>query len=78
MTRQVKLIRWETEHTRALIDAGHNHAIVGKARAVLTDFLLESGITRAPYYPADYALIERLRVQFASFWKQELAAEVSR
>lgn len=61
MQRQAKLIRWETTSIRKLRLLGHNHGIIGKARAALGDFLVDSGMTQAPYYPVDAGCISELQ-----------------
>ncbi|MEK7752906.1 MAG: hypothetical protein AAB654_13375, partial [Acidobacteriota bacterium] len=71
MRRQARLVRWESEHIQRLRQLGHLHAIVGKARVALSGFLLDRGHTRAPYYPADPAIIAELRREFDTFWAEE-------
>lgn len=73
MQRQAKLIQWETSVTGPLIAAGHNHAVLGKARAALSGFLLDNGITQAPYYPVEPAAMAAMKRQFESFWADEIA-----
>ncbi len=75
MDRQKKLICWESQSTKLLVARGHNHAILGKARASFTGAIIDSGLTRAPYNPADAGLIQQLKSQFQSFWAQEMAEE---
>jgi dihydrodipicolinate synthase/N-acetylneuraminate lyase len=69
---QVKLWRWERTHITPLRQAGHRHAIVGKARAALSGFLEDSGRTRAPYYPVDPQLQATLKLAFDEFWAEEI------
>lgn len=76
MARQAKLIRWETSFVRKLRAPGHLHGIIGKARAALGGFLLETGATRAPYYPVDPALVSLLKQEFETYWAIEIAAEL--
>lgn len=75
MVRQAKLIRWEKEFLEPLFVRGHNHAIIGKARVALRDSVADNGLTRAPYYPCDPALIQELKKQFQIFWSEEIADE---
>jgi hypothetical protein len=69
---QVKLWKWERTHIAPLRQAGHRHAIVGKARAALSGFLEDSGRTRAPYYPVDAQLQAVLKRAFDAFWADEV------
>ena len=73
MQRQAKLIRWEVEYMAKLDEIGYEHGIQAKARAPLTDFLVDSGVTRAPYYPVEAKLIEDLKNHFDIFWAGEKA-----
>ena len=76
MARQAKLIRWETEFLEKLFGHGHNHGIIGKARASFSGLVADSGLTRAPYYPADPAVVQELKKQFQVFWSEEIAKEL--
>jgi len=69
---QRKLWKWECTHIAPLRQAGHRHAIVGKARAALSGFLEDSGWTRAPYYPVDAQLQAALKRAFDAFWADEI------
>jgi len=77
MIRQAKLIRWEKEFLQPLFQCGHNHGIIGKARVSLSDLVADNGLTRAPYYPVDSALVKQLKQQFQSFWSEEIAEELA-
>jgi hypothetical protein len=70
-------MRWELEHISKLRTAGHLHGIIGKARAALSGFLEDSGLTRPPYYPVPDALQAELRRAFRDYWADELVAEGS-
>lgn len=76
MARQAKLIRWETEFLEQLFVHGHNHGIIGKARASFSGLVADNGLTRAPYYPADPAVVQELKKQFQVFWSEEIAKEL--
>jgi dihydrodipicolinate synthase/N-acetylneuraminate lyase len=71
----VKLMQWELTHIAPLRQAGHLHAIIGRARAALSGFLEDSGGTRAPYYPIAPEMQEQLQRAFNDYWADELAAE---
>jgi len=70
-----KLNEWEFIHIKPLRDAGHLHGIISKARAALTGFLEDSGLTRAPYYPVPEKGQRDLKSAFDQFWAKELAEE---
>lgn len=70
-----KLIEWELTHMQDIHASGHSHGIIGKARGALTDFLEDTGITRAPYYSVSKELRARLEAGFKHYWAAELAAE---
>lgn len=70
-----KLNEWEFTHIKPLRDAGHLHGIISKARAALTGFLEDSGLTRAPYYPVPEKAQRELKSAFEQFWAKELAEE---
>jgi len=70
-----KLNEWEFNHIKPIRDAGHLHGIIGKARAALTGFLEDSGLTRPPYYPVSDAIQLGLKSAFEQFWASELADE---
>jgi len=70
MERQARLVVWETDFVARLRQPGHNHGIIGKARAALSGVLVDAGQTRAPYYPVDPALIGALRREFEEYWSQ--------
>jgi hypothetical protein len=70
-----KLIRWELAHIAPLRAAGHLHGIISKARAALTDFLVDSGYTQPPYYPISGAMMTELKRAFDHYWADEAAAE---
>jgi 4-hydroxy-tetrahydrodipicolinate synthase len=72
MRRQCKLILWERGFIQKLRQMGHNHGVIGKARAALTGFLIDSGLTRPPYYPIDANFIEDLKREFLNFWADDL------
>jgi hypothetical protein len=71
----LKLIEWEITHTAPLRQAGYRHGILGKARAALTGFLEDSGITRPPYQAVSAKHQADYRRAFDEFWSAELAAE---
>jgi dihydrodipicolinate synthase/N-acetylneuraminate lyase len=73
-----KLNEWEFSHIKPIRDAGHLHGIIGKARAALTGFLEDSGITRAPYSPVPEVLQRKLKAAFRRFWAKELVDEPRR
>ncbi len=72
---QKKLIKWELSGVQPLRDAGHRHAIIGKARAELTGWLEESGCTRPPYYPVSRELITDMKKAFEEYWAHEIEEE---
>ncbi len=72
---QKKLIKWELSGVQPLREAGHKHAIIGKARAELTGWLEESGCTRPPYYPVPQELITAMKKAFETYWADEIAKE---
>jgi len=72
-----KLTQWEQTHVQPIRNAGHLHGIIGKARAALTGFLEDTGITRAPYSPVPEEMQRKLKAAFQEFWVQELADEPS-
>lgn len=72
MSRQSKLIRWETNFISRLRQLGHNHGIIGKARAALNGFLVDEGRTRPPYYSIEASVLEELKREFKTFWADEL------
>lgn len=67
-----KLIEWELMHVRPLREAGHQHGIIGKARAALTGFLEDAGQTRPPYYPIPAEQQRQLKAAFGAFWGKEI------
>jgi dihydrodipicolinate synthase/N-acetylneuraminate lyase len=71
-----KLIGWELKHIRPLREAGYLHGIVGKARAGLTGFLEDTGLTRPPYYPVDPGLIDQMSAAFKVYWAEEIRTGV--
>jgi dihydrodipicolinate synthase/N-acetylneuraminate lyase len=71
-----KLNEWEFTHIKPIRDAGHLHGIISKARAALTGFLEDSGLTRAPYYPVPEKAQRELKSAFDQFWAKELAEEL--
>jgi len=75
VTRQKRLVRWETEHLAEIFAAGHMHAPVTKALAALSGFLEDHHVTRPPYYAADPAVRMRMQEAFDQFWAEELALE---
>jgi dihydrodipicolinate synthase/N-acetylneuraminate lyase len=70
-----KLNEWEFTHIKPVRDAGHLHGIIGKARAALTGFLEDTGITRAPYSPVSEEMQRKLKAAFEQFWATEIADE---
>jgi dihydrodipicolinate synthase/N-acetylneuraminate lyase len=70
-----KLLGWELMHSRPLHEAGHRHGVIGKARAILTGFLEETGRTRPPYYPVSSEMQREYKVAFEAYWSNEIAAE---
>lgn len=72
MERQRKLILWERGFIQRLRQQGHNHGVVGKARAALSGFLAGECVTRPPYYPIDPNMIKELKQAFVTFWAHEL------
>jgi 4-hydroxy-tetrahydrodipicolinate synthase len=74
-TYHKKLMCWELLHIRKLRQAGHLHGIIGKARAALTGFLEDSGLTKPPYYPVSPQMQAELRGAFLKYWAEELQEE---
>ncbi len=70
-----KLIDWESKNFNSIRDAGYRHGIVGKARATLTGWLEDSGITRPPYYPVLVKMQRELKQAFDEYWAPEITAE---
>ena len=75
LARHMKLMQWEIDHASKLSKAGHRHGIIGKARAALTSFLEDSGVTRAPYYPVPDDMRQELQRAFNEVWAEEIRAE---
>jgi hydratase-aldolase len=73
--RHKKLMAWEVNHTQKLSTRGFRHGIIGKARASLSGILQDSGLSRAPYYPAPAELLQELRPAFDEYWAEEIAEE---
>ena len=67
-----RLLTWEQTHIAPLRAAGHLHATIGKARAALTGFLRDTGVTRAPYYPVCDSMQAELKRVFQQYWSGEL------
>jgi 4-hydroxy-tetrahydrodipicolinate synthase len=72
MRRQCKLILWERGFIQKLREMGHNHGVIAKARASLTGFLTDGGLTRPPYYPIDPNIAGELKREFVDFWADDL------
>ena len=70
-----KLLKWELTHIAPLRAAGHFHGIISKARAALSEFLVDSGITQPPYYPVSKSMQAELKAAFGQYWAEELQAE---
>jgi 4-hydroxy-tetrahydrodipicolinate synthase len=70
-----KLLQWELTHLQAIVAAGHNHGIIGKAQGALTGFLEDTGITRPPYGPVPPDLQRQLKAAFDQYWEPEIADE---
>lgn len=70
-----KLSQWELEYVAPVVDAGHRHAVVGRALRLLSGFLIEGTDTRAPYYPIAARLQSQLKSDFETFWAGELREE---
>ncbi|QDS98828.1 dihydrodipicolinate synthase family protein [Adhaeretor mobilis] len=73
MSMQLKLNGWEFECIEPLVREGYLHGIVGKARGAVTNFLEDSGHTRAPYQPVPAEKAQRLTEQFQQGWHEEIA-----
>jgi 4-hydroxy-tetrahydrodipicolinate synthase len=67
-----KLLGWEQAHIAPLRAAGHLHAILGKARAALTGFLRDTGVTRPPYQPVSESMQAEVKRAFDQYWADEL------
>ncbi len=70
-----KLIQWEQSAIQPLRDTGHKHGIIGKARAELTDWLEDTGSSRAPYYPVSKDLRDQMKEAFERYWADEIRQE---
>lgn len=70
-----RLIEFELAHVQPIVEAGHSHGIIGKARGALTPFLEETGITKAPYTPVSHELWEQLKIGFERYWAAEIESE---
>jgi 4-hydroxy-tetrahydrodipicolinate synthase len=71
----MKLMSWELNHISKIRAHGHLHGIIGKARAALSGFLEDSGVTRPPYYPVPKELQSELKAAFDVFWADEIERE---
>lgn len=71
-----KFRRWEIEHLSPLKQLGYRHGIIAKALGRLTGFLLDSGITRAPYYKVHDHIFESLKSAFDDYWRDEMSLEL--
>ncbi|MEX0641538.1 MAG: dihydrodipicolinate synthase family protein [Pirellulales bacterium] len=70
MAMQRQLLVWEATYVKPLRQAGHLHGIIGKARGALTQFLDDSGVTRAPYYPVTEELQAQFKMDFEKYWTE--------
>lgn len=70
-----KFLEWEVRHVDPVFRQGYLHGIIGKARAELTGFLEDQGLTRAPYDPVPAPLKGGMSEAFRTFWADELADE---
>jgi dihydrodipicolinate synthase/N-acetylneuraminate lyase len=75
LARHRKLMGWEIDHITPLRAAGYQSGPLGKARAGLTGFLDDAGVTRAPYGPVPEEMRARLACSFRDYWASELAGE---
>jgi dihydrodipicolinate synthase/N-acetylneuraminate lyase len=71
----LKLVGWEAQAFAKIAELRHRHAITGKARAALTGFLEDTGVTSPPYYPLAPELLLELQSSFNQFWSREIADE---
>lgn len=73
-----KFLEWETRYMDPVFREGYLHGIIGKARAGLSGFLEDEGVTRAPYDPVPQETRARLQEAFDAFWKHEIEVERDR
>jgi len=71
----LKLQYWETVNLAEIRRQGFRFGVLGKAKGALTGFLDGDGSTRRPYQAVPAALLDGLKDQFRSYWREELERE---